>query len=522
MFVTRPGGTGAALLATAIGAPLQRNNDMFRNWTFGRKIGGGFAITVVALVVIAVSGFRSASSLIANDRLVAHSHQVRLELSELLSELVDAETGQRGFVITGQEDFLEPYTAALRELDRSYADTRQLTMDNPNQTRRLDALRPLIDRKLTELKARIELRRSGSFEAAAASIGRGEGKRVMDQVRAVVHEMDQEEAGLLERRTRDAEHSTEMTQLVIQGGSLAAIVLAIIVGWVITRSLSKQVGSAVLHIQSSSTELQAAASQQVTGAREQSMAMSEISTTITQLLATSRQIADSAKRVSAVAAQTATAARTGEVTVARGHDASNTVRKQVELIVGHMVELGKKSQQVGAVLDIVAELAEQTNILAINATIEAAGAGEGGLRFGVVADEIRKLADRVGASTKEIRTMVEDVRAAVNTSVMATEAGSKAVEIGVAQVVEMASAFRQIASFVGTTTDAAREIELSTTQQTTAVEQVKVAITSAATGTRETEESSGQTMQTATQLTELSTSLLRIVQTAPATSQAIA
>jgi methyl-accepting chemotaxis protein len=240
--------------------------------------------------------------------------------------------------------------------------------------------------------------------------------------------------------------------------------------------------------------------------------MTEIATTINELLATSRQIADSAKRVSQIAGQTATAARTGEVTVTKGHDATTTVRKQVDLIVGHMLELGKKSQQVGSVLDIVAELAEQTNILAINATIEAAGAGEAGRRFGVVADEIRKLADRVGASTKEIRGMVEDVRSAVNTTVMATEAGSKAVDVASGQVVEMATAFRQIATLVGTTTDAAREIELSTKQQATAVEQVNLAITGAAGATRETEASARETLQTASQLAELSTSVLAIVQ----------
>ena len=70
----------------------------------------------------------------------------------------------------------------------------------------------------------------------------------------------------------------------------------------------------------------------------------------------------------------------------------------------------------------MSELAEQTNILAINATIEAAGAGEAGTRFAVVADEIRKLADRVGGSAKEIRGLIEDIRSAVNTSIMATEA----------------------------------------------------------------------------------------------------
>ena len=111
-------------------------------------------------------------------------------------------------------------------------------------------------------------------------------------------------------------------------------------------------------------------------------------------------------------------------------------------------------------LEIVSELAEQTNILAINATIEAAGAGEAGKRFAVVADEIRKLADRVGGSTKEIRGLIDDVRSAVNTTVMATETGSKAVDAGTRQFGDVATSFKQIADLVATTTEAAREIEL--------------------------------------------------------------
>jgi methyl-accepting chemotaxis protein len=90
--------------------------------------------------------------------------------------------------------------------------------------------------------------------------------------------------------------------------------------------------------------------------------------------------------------------------------------------------------------------------------------------------------------------------------------GSKAVDVSAAQVIEMATAFRQIASFVGTTTDAAREIELSTKQQATAVEQVNLAITTAAGATRETEASASQILQTSLQLTTLSTSLLAIIQ----------
>jgi methyl-accepting chemotaxis protein len=207
----------------------------------------------------------------------------------------------------------------------------------------------------------------------------------------------------------------------------------------------------------------------------------------------------------------ASSARTGDGTVEGAHASIGGIRRQVDLIVSHMLELGRKSQEIGGVVDIVAELAEQTNILAINATIEAAGSGEAGRRFGVVADEIRKLADRVAGSTKEIRGLIEDVRAAVNTTVMATETGSKAVDAGTQQFGHVADAFRQITSLVGTTTEAAREIELSTKQQATAVEQVNVAIANVAQATKETEASSGQTLITASQLTGLSSELLRLV-----------
>ena len=129
-----------------------------------------------------------------------------------------------------------------------------------------------------------------------------------------------------------------------------------------------------------------------------------------------------------------------------------------------------------------------------------------------MADEIRKLAERVGGSTKEIRTLIEDIRSAVNTTVMATEGGTKAVDAGTTQFSEVTLVFRQILEQVVVTTDVAKEIEISTKQQATAVEQVNVAISNVAQATRETEASASQTLQTATQLTTLSKDLLRIVQ----------
>lgn len=481
-------------------------------WTFGRKIGLGFSLSFFVLAIVGATSYRSVDTLTRTSYSVAHSHSVLEHLTHLLTLLDDAETGQRGFIITADPAFLMPYDGAVDAIPKVTGELRDLTADNASQQRRASDVEALVNAKLSELKRAIDLRKTEGFEPTQKYVASGEGKRTMDNLREVLGAMDQTERELLRQRAEDVETAASGSRTTILLGTLLCLLLISVAGIVLARQLTTQIGSAVQHVRTSSSELQLVANQQASGAKEASTSMNEISTTISELLATSRQIAESAKRVAGVAEQTAGAARAGEGTLHRANDSIGGIRRQVDLIVNHMLELGKKSQQIGSVLDIVSELAEQTNILAINATIEAAGAGESGKRFAVVADEIRKLADRVGNSTKEIRGLIEDVRGAVNTTVMATETGSKSVDAGNRHFGEVATSFKQVVDLVSTTTEAAREIELSTKQQATAVEQVNVAIANTAQATKETEASTGQTLQTASQLASLSKDLLRLVQ----------
>ena len=481
-------------------------------WTFGKKIGFGFAVSFALLAGIGLVAYRSIDTLTQTSEWVAHTHLVLEHVAGILTALDDLETGERGFIVTGDPVYLEPYHSGSSVVGSLVKEARELTRDNPNQQKRIDALEPLVAARLANASQHVELRRSAGFEAAEKSLANGDGTRVMDDIRRVLAQMEGEEHTLLKQRADEAEVAANSGRTTITWGSLACLLFVAAAGTYLTRSLSGQITQSVQHIQTSSTELQAAANQQLTGAKESATSMTEITTTISELLATSRQIAESSQRVSQIAEQTLTASRSGEGTVDLARESIAAIRRQVDLVVGHMLELGKKSQQIGAVLDIVAELAEQTNILAINASIEAAGASESGRRFGVVADEIRKLADRVSGSTKEIRTLIDDVRSAVNTTVMATETGSKAVDAGTRQFGDVAAAFKQIAGSVTVTTEASREIGLSTRQQATAVEQVNLAVANVAQATRESEVSSAQTLQTISQLASLSKELLRMVQ----------
>jgi methyl-accepting chemotaxis protein len=485
---------------------------MFANMTVGKKLVAGFGLSTITLAVIAAFSYLNIDRALENENLVKHTYQVRTALADLLVDLIDAETGMRGFVITGEEGYLDPYKFGLRTLPATLSELTRLISDNPGQQRRAALISSLLDKKIDQLKQRIEARRSQGFDGALKLILLNDSKNTMDQIRSVVKEADQEEANLLLRRSEEARSYASATIAFILWGGIAGTLIIAAIGWFITRSLSDQIGYAVGQVRSSSSELQTAANQQATGAKEQAAAMAEIGTTISELLATSRQIAESAQRVAHNAEQTATSAISGHGTVDLTRESITGIRRQVDQIVSHMLELGRKSQEIGSVLDIVFELAEQTNILAINATIEAAGAGESGRRFAVVAEEIRKLADRVTGSTKEIRTLIDEVRSAVNTTVMATETGSKAVDAGARQFGDLAATFKQIADLVGTTTDAAREIELSTKQQATAVEQVNSAIGSVTQASVETETSASQTLQTVSQMSVLARDLLRIIQ----------
>lgn len=484
---------------------------MRQSWTFSRKLalGLGFmagltlVVAIVAIILLRQVSATGDAVIDANIRQLARAQKLESITIERMSNV-------RAYLITRDQ----ATRAALQTMHTEYMQLLETMQEGTARIEEREALEKLrMDATRQFAAADAVLAQYDATGDMAVAVG-----ALKERVFPLAQALREELARFVElqRRRADAAQARASREagsatMLMAACGVVGVAAAALLGWGLTRVLNQQVGAAVQRLQSSSSELQAAANQQSAGAREQVASMTQISTTMRELMATAKQIAESSHGVVRIADSTNEAAQRGDQTVQRARDEVTIIRRQIDLLVEHMLDLGRRSQQIGGVLEIITELAEQTNILAINATIEAAGAGEAGKRFSVVADEIRKLADRVGGSTKEIRGLIDQIRSAVNAAVMATESGSKAVDAGTRQFSEVTAVFREITDLLRDTTEAAREIELSTRQQSTAVEQTGSAVVSVAQSARETEASCSQVLLTTSELTTLARELSRLI-----------
>jgi methyl-accepting chemotaxis protein len=494
-------------------------NALFRANSFGQQIARALGLIALLAVSASVVGIFALRAVVASkDEVVSRNAELLIGIESARAARERRAKHVRSFVIAPNEKYARQMATARDDLLQSIEGlkARATTKHERALIEDMAAANIAMQAAWDEL---IALRRSAtSMEPVVAFFEKHSGTTVaaLDTAFTVLTEY---ERNALEDAQRKATEEADRAINVLIACALITTLLASALALHLAASLRKRIGAAVHGVQSSSTELESAAHQQVSSTHELTSTTSEITVTIRELLATSRQIAESAQRVVLIAEESGQSARQGDQTVLRTQEAIQRTKGQVDQIVSRMIDLGRKSQQIGGILELINELSEQTNILSINASIEAAGAGEAGKRFGVVADEIRRLADRVGGSAREIRTLIDEVRAAANATVMATEDGSKSVDAGARQFAEVLSMFKAITDRVGVTTDAAREIELSTKQQTTAVEQLNIAIGGVAQAAKETQASSSQTLATCSELADVSRQLSALIRAADNTQQ---
>jgi methyl-accepting chemotaxis protein len=511
-------------------------------WNVATKLFAGFGVCGALVIALAIVGAQSASQSIQESQRVVHTREVLGELSALFALINDAETGNRGFVITGQESYLDPYVAAVAQLEGQARLLSKLTSESQAQQRRFAELDPLLRNRLATLKRGVELRRTRGFEAVQAQILTGDGQREMSQIRRLVGEIDGEEAGALKAREASAARSARATFWAL--GMMAGLGLVFIlliglaihrnVAWPLTkltqtaqriaigdlsspmatdlrtdevgalsrafdrvtqtlRDQTRQLTEGANVLGASASEIVATSSQLAASAMETAAAVSETATTVQEVRQVTELSGQKARAVEGGAQRTAQISLGGKKSTEELAEGMARIRLQMEAIAASMVRLSEQGQAIGQIVAAVEDLAAQSNLLAVNAAIEAAKAGEHGKGFGVVAQEVRSLADQSRLATNQVRTLLGDIQKATAAAVMATEQGGKAVEAGERQLAAAGESLGALSLSVMEAVQAATQIAAAGREQLVGMDQVVSAM-------ENIKQASGQNVASAKQL----------------------
>jgi methyl-accepting chemotaxis protein len=255
-------------------------------------------------------------------------------------------------------------------------------------------------------------------------------------------------------------------------GPLTAIILGIALSIAIAKPLDKALKGIINMIVSSSTEIAATIEQQERIAVQQAASVNQTTTTMDELGASSRQSAMQAESALENASHVLNMAAEGSKVVQKTQQGMLTLTEKVGGIAEQVLHLSQQTNQIANITNLVSDLANQTNMLAINATVEAVRAGEQGKGFGVVAREIRRLADQSKQSAAEINDLINDIQNAINKTVMVTDEGNTTLDNSLKLTEGTAETFNHVANAINSVVVSSQQIYLNTKQQALAIEQV--------------------------------------------------
>lgn len=526
----------------------------------GTRILAGYGVALLVVAAVGVVAYRSTIELIDSADWVTHTHQVREVLADTLSTLKDAETGQRGFVLTGEERYLEPYTAAIKSVDREVQSLRDLTSDNPAQQRRIGELEAAIKIKLSELAETIALRRQQGERAAVQVVLTDKGKSAMEEIRGIAGEMDAQESDLLRQRDASAKATARFATTSMLFGGVLVLVLVLTVGLLIQRSITRplaafmqfvarvgegdlthqarissadelgelaehldqmvtglkevagQTLSATENLNSAAAEILASTQQQAAGTGEQAAAIQQTTSTMEEVTQSGAQISERAKQVAAAAEATSAASNNGLQAVGNTARTMEAIREQAEAVAENVVALSERTQAIGEIIASVNDLAEQSHLLALNAAIEAAAAGEHGRSFSVIASEVKNLADQSREATVQVRSILGDIQKGITSSVMLTEEAVKRVDSGKQQADVADRTIREMTANIQQSVQAFQQIVAGANQQQIGFSQVMQAIRDIGQASQQSAASTRQLEKAAVNLTALAQQLQKAVE----------
>jgi methyl-accepting chemotaxis protein len=274
-----------------------------------------------------------------------------------------------------------------------------------------------------------------------------------------------------------------------------------------------QVASAGREVASASTEIAASAEEMSQGMNEQTGQITQVSSAIEEMSASIVEVARKSAAAAGNAVESGKTAHEGGQVVSETIDGMNAISQAVSASAAAVQELGKRGEQIGQVITVINDIADQTNLLALNAAIEAARAGEHGRGFAVVADEVRKLADRTTKATEEIADSIKAIQSETGEAVARMNAGTAQVETGVQRATQAGDSLQKIVASAKSVADMIQSIAAAAEEQSAASEEVSRSIESINAVANQAKEGAGQAAIAASQLSTKAEQLQTMINT---------
>lgn len=459
--------------------------------------------TIVTLLMAAVVYFNTAKMLDAQ-KWVIHTNQVVADFKNILSLMVDMETGSRGYFMSGDQKFLDPFNRANAVFETKVKELQQKVSDNPTQVKRLEEILKLYrDWSAGPFAEDMQYRKNLSEGAIGLKsfeehLKQAKGKNFIDSFRAKISDAVGMEESLNVERTSLSESLGRRTIYLVLFGIPVAVFLGFILCWITISKTSKQLGLIAKEISEASKEISsisketASASQNLSSSTvEQASGLQETAASIQEINSMVQKSLDSTELSLEASLKSQNSAVQGNHAVDDLVQSIERITASNSLLNGQMEKNNSELARIITIIDninqktqVINDIVFQTKLLSFNASVEAARAGEHGKGFSVVAEEVGNLARMSGVAADEIKALLDQSTQNVQELIRETQVqvstllkeSSRTIEEGVQKANHCRSVLGEIADNLKSSTTLSKEITQASNEQAKGIEQINIAV----------------------------------------------